>query len=104
MDERMINTREELSIVLRKLAERVIIVPAKGKKLTRNSENTAGGTGSDTTLDHYYVELINDTLDAIRSGETAYIFNARQIADVKSFEPKAKFEFEDGAIAVSLAA
>lgn len=104
MDDRMITTEAELSIALRTIADRIIIIPAKGKKLTRHADKTAGGTGSDTTLDHYYREMINDTLDAIRSGETAYIYNARQIADVKSFEPSAEFKFEDGAIAVSLAA
>lgn len=102
--DRIINNKAELSSVLRKLAEKIVIIPAATNRMERHSVSVAGGTSGDTTLDHYYVEMINDTLDIIREGETAYIFNARQIADIKSFEPKAEFTFEDGVIAVRLAA
>ena len=100
----MITSREELSQTLRKINDRMIIVPTKTKHMERYSGTTSGGTGSDTTLDHYYVEMINDTLDEIRAGETAYIFNARQIADILCFEPNASFTYEDECIAVRLSA
>ena len=104
MDERMICSETELSLALRQLAEKIIIVPSKAKKLSRNADSTNGGTASDTTFDHYYVDMVNDTLDEIRAGRTAYIFNQRQIADVLCFEPKATFKYRDGAIAVRLPA
>ena len=104
MDDRTICTSGELRQALRKIAEKIIIVPANTKFLSRHAAKTAGGAKSDTTLDHYYVEMINDTLRAIRKGGTGYIFNARQIADIKAFEPNAEFAFEDGAVAVRLAA
>ena len=104
MDDKMITSKAELSQALRRINDRIIIVPAKTKKLERYSGTTSGGTGSDTTLDHYYVEMINDTLDEIRAGEVAYIFNARQIADILCFEPRAEFTYEDEAIAVRLSA
>ena len=104
MDDKTICTSTELSLALRKLADKVIIVPSRNKYLRRHSDETAGGNGKDTTQDYYYVGLINDTLREIRKGRTGYIFNARQIADVLSFEPKAEFSFENDAVAVRLPA
>lgn len=102
MDDRTICTSTELSIALRTLSERVIIIPANGKYLKRKSQDVSGGKAADTTQDYYYVSMINDVLRQIRKGLTGYIFNSRQIADIKAFEPNAQFAFEDGAVAVRL--
>lgn len=104
MDDRTICSVTELSLALRTIADKIIIVPANGKYLKRTSQDVRGGKGQDTTLDYYYVQLINDTLREIRKGRTGYIFNARQIADIKAFEPSAQFTFEDDCVAVRLAA
>lgn len=103
MDDGTICTSGELHQALCKIAEKIIIVPANTKFLRRHSAKTAGGKESDTALDYYYVSMINDALRVIRKGGTGYIFNARQIADIKAFEPNAEFAFEDGAVAVRLA-
>ena len=84
MDDRTICSVTELSLALRTIADKIIIIPANGKYLKRTSQNVRGGKGSDTTLDYYYVQLINDTL--------------------KAFEPSAEFSFEDDCVAVRLAA
>lgn len=102
MDDKTITTSAELSMVLRKMDDKVIIIPASGKFLKRYSHRVVGGVEEDTTLDYYYVLVVNDVLREIRKGRTGYIYNARQIADIKSFEPNAKFSFEDGAVAVRL--
>ena len=104
MDDRTICSVTELSLALRTIADKIIIIPANGKYLKRTSQNVRGGKGQDTTLDYYYVQLINDTLREIRKGRTGYVFNARQIADIKAFEPSAEFSFEDDCVAVRLAA
>ena len=104
MDDRTICTSGEFHQALRKIAEKIIIVPANTKYLSRHSAKTAGGTQSDTTLDFYYVSMINDTLREIRKGRVGYVYNVRQIVDIRAFEPKAEFTFEDGAVAVRLTA
>ena len=104
MDDRTICSVTELSLALRTIADKIIIIPANGKYLKRTTQNVRGGKGQDTTLDYYYVQLINDTLREIRKGRTGYVFNARQIADIKAFEPSAEFSFEDDCVAVRLAA
>ena len=104
MDDKIIRTSEELHQALRKITEKIIIVPANTKFLSRHAAKTAGGTKSDTTLDFYYVSMINDTLREIRKGRVGYVYNIRQIADIKAFEPKADFTFEDGAVAIRLIA
>ena len=56
------------------------------------------------TSDHYYRQLVNDTLDQIRLGNTAYIFDLWQMRDVIRFEPLASFEYlpDSDSFAVSL--
>lgn len=104
MDDRTICTNEELQQSLRKIAKKIIVVPANTKFLSRHTAKTAGGTKSDTTLDFYYVSMINDTLREIRKGRVGYVYNIRQMMDIRAFEPKAEFTFEDGAVAVRLVA
>lgn len=39
------------------------------------------------TLDGYYVQMINDTLELIRTGKAGYLYTFGQIQDVIRFEP-----------------
>ena len=39
------------------------------------------------TLDGYYVQMINDTLELIRTGKVGYLYTIQQIKDVMRFEP-----------------
>lgn len=41
-----------------------------------------------TTLDAYYVELINSVLSEIRKGKSDYVFGIEQIKDIMRFEPR----------------
>ena len=40
-----------------------------------------------TSLDTYYVQMINDTLEQIRIGKVAYVYNLWQVQDVMRYEP-----------------
>ena len=40
-----------------------------------------------TSLDTYYVQMINDTLEQIRLGNRAYVYSIWQIQDVLRYEP-----------------
>jgi len=55
-----------------------------------------------TTLDSYYVNMINDTLGEIRAGLTGYVFKAEQVAELLRFEPEIEVEMHDGIFYVSL--
>lgn len=50
------------------------------------SLSSYGAKSDTTTLDGYYVRMINDTLSQIRKGKTAYIFNINQIKEILRFE------------------
>lgn len=41
-----------------------------------------------TTLDAYYVQLINSVLSEIRRGKADYVFSVEQIKDIMCFEPR----------------
>ena len=41
-----------------------------------------------TTLDAYYVQLINSVLSEIRKGKADYVFNFEQIKDIMRVEPR----------------
>lgn len=99
MVEFKIKNKDNLIEALRKVRGNVL--PSEEKFMQRHPAETPGGV-EETTLDDYYVDMINDTLREIRKGEIAYIFNIGQIIDVLKYEPKAQFQYEDGAIAVSL--
>lgn len=64
--------------------------PAPTRKIPKIYFRKAHGVVAQTTLYEYYVQLINDTLDLIRKGLTAYIFNFEQVAEVFRYEPKAR--------------
>lgn len=78
--------------------------PAPTRKIPKVYFKKAHGVVTQTTLYEYYVQLINDTLDEIRRGVTAYIFNFEQVADVFRYEPQAKIIYleNEECFAVSL--
>ena len=62
---------------------------SKEKRLKRHVVTALGShgiTSDTTTLDGYYVGMINDSLSEIRKGRTAYLFSVGQIKDVMRFE------------------
>jgi hypothetical protein len=63
------------------------------RKLTRSTLSENKGIRYEDTLDTYYVGLINDTLDEIRKGRSAYLFTFEQVQDVIKFEPTAQFTY-----------
>lgn len=73
----------------------VATVPdTKDKHFRRHAKiNLAGMTGKDTTLDYWYVKMINDTLHQIRSGEVAYIFNVQALTDILRFVKDVRVSF-----------
>lgn len=68
---------------------RGIVPQSKDIKLKRHveSDNKCFDDGV-TTLDAYYVQLINSALDEIRNGKADYVFNFEQIKDIMRFEPR----------------
>ena len=40
-----------------------------------------------TSLDTYYVQMINDTLEQIRTGKVGYVYSLWQVQDVMRYEP-----------------
>ena len=99
MVEFKIKSSDNLIEALRKVRGNVL--PSEEKFMRRYAAETPGGV-EETTLDDYYVDMINDTLREIRKGKVAYIFNFGQVIDILRYEPKARFQYEDGAIAVRL--
>ena len=68
---------------------RTTIVKAKcEKKLTRYIQHD-GKSYNDgiTTLDGYYVQLINTALAEIRRGRSDYVYSLEQVRDIMRFEP-----------------
>lgn len=68
---------------------RDIVPQSKDSKLKRHV--TSDGKCYDdgiTTLDSYYVQLINSVLSEIRKGKADYVFNFEQIKDIMRFEPR----------------
>jgi hypothetical protein len=49
-----------------------------------------------STLDEYYVGLINDSLDLIRHGKSAYVFSFGQIKDIMRFESDIDIKYVEG--------
>lgn len=71
---------------------------SKDKKLIRRVGTSAGIgiTCDNTTLDEYYVRLINDTLSEIRHGNVGYLFSLSQIKDLLRFERDITVKYDDG--------
>lgn len=52
-----------------------------------------------TSLYQYYKRMINDSLDLIRKGQTAYLYTEEQIKDTLRFEPDIQIKYESDACA-----
>lgn len=78
---------------------------SKEKKLKRHARNhSSAGLKYDgtTTLDEYYVRMINDVLSEIRRGKTDYLFNFEQIRDVLRFERHIAVRYIDGCYEIKI--
>lgn len=58
---------------------------SKDKKLSRVCSYNGATNDKVTTLDKYYVDLINDSVQELRNRRTAYIFNIHQLYDIVQF-------------------
>ena len=68
-----------------------------GKKLSRNvfEYYNLGICGDGiSSLDDYYVKLINDALSNIRHDEPAWVFSLDQVAEIFRFEPDVKVTYD----------
>lgn len=72
-------------------------LPSKDRRLKRRVGRTVGAIGMKndgvTTLDDYYVRLINDTLSEIKHGHVGYVFTLSQLRDVLRFERDIKVRY-----------
>lgn len=78
---------------------------SKEKKLKRHARAYSGlGLKYDdtTTLDEYYVRMINDVLSEIRRGKSDYLFNFEQIRDVLRFERNITLRYVDGCYEIKM--
>ncbi len=80
------NSSEFMKYVLDELRKN--ITPSKEKKLKR-CVVPDGKSYNDkvTTLDEYYVLLVNSVLSEVRKGGTDYAYSLEQIRDIMRFEP-----------------
>lgn len=80
-------TQEELDKTVSYLKKTTI--KSKGRILCRKTITItiAGITYKDTTLDQYYLGLVNDSLWLIRHQQPCYIFNMQTLKDILRFEP-----------------
>lgn len=46
-----------------------------------------------TSLDTYYVQMINDTLEQIRIGKAGYVYSLWQVQDVLRYEPQIQVRY-----------
>lgn len=62
------------------------------------------GTYDGETQYYYFLQLIKDTLNQIRRGQTAYVFDLWQVREIIHYEPKAQFTYlaKSESFAVSL--
>ncbi len=92
------NMREFLDYVINTL--RGTVEPSREKTMKRNVINDSRSYNDGiTTLDGYYVQLINTALAEIRRGKADYLYSFEQIRDVIRFEPDitARYIAEAGA-------
>ena len=80
------NSIEFMDYVLDELRKNII--PSNEKKLKRHAVHD-GKSYDDgiTTLDEYYVLLVNSVLSEIRKGGVDYAYSLEQIRDIIRFEP-----------------
>lgn len=84
---------------------RAITQPSSASRITTASSIPRYSTRYDgESGDYYYRQMLNDTLDQIRMGRIAYIFDLWQMRDVIRFEPTASFDYlpESDSFAVRL--
>lgn len=81
------------------------VEPSKEKKLKRHVIRD-GKSYNDkvSTLDYYYVLLINTALSEIRKGRSDYVYSFEQIRDIMRFEPdiSAKYIADAGAYEIRI--
>lgn len=46
-----------------------------------------------TSLDAYYVQMINDTLDQVRKGKAGYVYSLWQVQDILRYEPQVRVRY-----------
>lgn len=97
------NTDSFMEMVVHELKRNTL--PSKDKRLKRRVGRSISSLGMKrddiTTLDDYYVRLINDTLSEIRYGKMGYVFTLSQLQDVIRFERDIKVRYCDGCYEVS---
>ena len=86
------NSSEFMGYVLDELRKN--ITPSKEKKLKRHAVPD-GKSYNDkvTTLDEYYVLLVNSVLSEVRKGGTDYAYSLEQISDIMRFEPNISVKY-----------
>ena len=100
------NMDETLNKIIERFKQTVPL--SKDKKLKRQVyayyDNYHGITDDKvTTLDAYYVGLINDSLDLLRKGKPAYVFKIIHIRDIMRFEQELVAKYiGDGSIELRL--
>lgn len=95
------NSAEFMGYVLDELRKN--ITPSKEKKLKRHAvPDWKSYNDKVTTLDEYYVLLVNSVLSEVRKGGTDYAYSLEQIRDIMWFEPNisVKYIAEAGAYEV----
>ena len=74
---------------------------SKSKKLNRVCSYNGATNDKITTLDKYYVDLINDSIKELRKGKITYIFNIHQLYDIIKFCSDFTAQYQgDGIIAL----
>ena len=80
------NSSEFMRYVLDELRKN--ITPSREKKLKRHAvPDWKSYNDKVTTLDEYYVLLVNSVLSEVRKGGTDYAYSLEQIRDIMRFEP-----------------
>lgn len=86
------NSAEFMEYILDELRKN--ITPSSDKKLKRHIVHD-GKSYNDkvTTLDEYYVLLVNSVLSEIRKGGVDYAYSLEQIRDILRFEPNISVKY-----------
>ena len=85
------NTTAFMDYILFSLLQTV--EPSKERKLKRHVYPDRSYNDKVTTLDEYYVMLVNSVLGEIRKGGVDYAYSLEQIKDIMRFEPDIKVRY-----------
>lgn len=86
------NSEEFMEYVLEELRKN--ITPSKERKLKRHiAPDGKGYNDGVTTLDEYYVLLVNSVLSEVRRGGVDYAYSLEQIRDILRFEPNIEVRY-----------